>query len=45
MQLDDKRRIVGYEQNYLTIQPIHPQGKEQEMLSSIKAIENYLTAN
>lgn len=39
LQLDDDLKIVHYEQNYLTLQPLHPQGKEQEILSSIKAIE------
>ncbi|MFN7252002.1 MAG: two-component system regulatory protein YycI [Anaerobacillus sp.] len=39
LQLDKKSQVISYEQNYLTIQPIHPQGKEQEVITSIKAIE------
>ncbi len=39
LQLDEDFKITSYEQNYLTIQPIHPQSKEQEMLTSIRAIE------
>ncbi|MCT8139998.1 two-component system regulatory protein YycI [Anaerobacillus sp. CMMVII] len=39
LQLNEDLQITTYEQNYLTIQPIHPQGKEQEVISSIKAIE------
>lgn len=39
LQLNENKQVVFYEQNYLTIQPIHPQGKEQEVISSIKAIE------
>ena len=39
IQVDEDMQIVMYEQNYLTIQPIHPQGREQEVITSIKAIE------
>lgn len=39
LQLDDQNNIVLYEQSYLMIQPILPQGKEQEILTSIRAIE------
>lgn len=39
LKLDDNQQIIEYEQNYLTIRPIQPQEEEQEMLSSIKAIE------
>lgn len=44
LQLDDEMNVISYEQNYLTIQPIHPQGKEQEVISSIKAIEKLFNA-
>ncbi|RXJ02810.1 hypothetical protein DS745_05735 [Anaerobacillus alkaliphilus] len=44
LQLDEDMEIVMYEQNYLTILPIHPQGKEQEVISSIKAIEKLFNA-
>ncbi len=39
LQLDEDFKIVQYEQNYLRIQPIRPQGDEQEVLTSIRAIE------
>ncbi|OIJ17029.1 hypothetical protein BKP37_00280 [Anaerobacillus alkalilacustris] len=39
LQLNNDFEVVMYEQNYLTIQPIHPPGKEQELLSSMRAIE------
>lgn len=39
LQLDDQLQVNQYEQNFLVLQPIHPQGKQQEMLTSIKAIE------
>lgn len=39
LQLDQDLNIVHYEQDYLMLQPLHPQRKEQEILTSIKAIE------
>ncbi len=39
LQLDDNMKIVKYEQNYLTLQPIQPHGEKLEVLTSIKAIE------
>lgn len=39
LQLDEDLNIVHYEQDYLELQPLHPQGKEQEILKSTKAIE------
>lgn len=36
LQLDNDLKLVHYEQNYLAFQP---QGKEQEILTSIKAVE------
>lgn len=45
LHLDEQLQVIRYEQNYLTIQPIHPQGKEQELLTSIKAIEKLFNVN
>jgi regulatory protein YycI of two-component signal transduction system YycFG len=39
LHLDEHYRITAYEQHYLTLHPIHPQGKEQEIITGIKAIE------
>lgn len=39
LQLDEDLKIVHYEQDYLVLQPLHPQGNDQEILASTKAIE------
>lgn len=37
LQLDDNQRIIGYEQSYYTFEEV--EGREREILSSLKAIE------
>lgn len=44
LHLNEEKQIIFYEQNYLSIQPIHAKGKEQEIISSIKAIEKLFNA-